>query len=624
MPVKVTTLLFRRFAYVSGLFLLLSTLLLVAFLSWNLFNKVQSSFSAELQNTSSIVSRAYSLGDLITLRADLESVARLGNWSYGSFKNVEGEPLWEHRIKESSDPNGFSSDDGSILPLFISKKYWKRFFYLHEERTVRSAEGARIGVLTVSKEAFELWTNQVSEIIVITAAFSIFWLSYLIISWKISKSILHPVETISDDLRKEANRVELMLKSDPSLSDLANVRIWFKQVADSWVRANRNAVIHAKMAAVGELAAQVSHDIRSPLSALNMILGTLDQLPEEKRQLIKNATQRINDIANGLLHKGKEVSGASIHATQLDVERSIEPIMLISLLDSIVSEKRIQFRNRMEVEIHSDLNNGYGLFSIVDVADLSRVISNLVNNSIEAFSGPGQVTVLLEPTSTQVMIKVQDNGKGIPPEVLARLGERGVTHGKNNTESGSGLGVYHARKAIEESGGTFKIESEIGVGTTVIITLPKVAPPSWFVESITLNPGQTVVSVDDDPTIHQIWSGRIKSSLFDSTSGSPSIKHLTFSSLENFENWVKSQSGIDRNEILYLVDYEFLGQSGNGLETIGRLQIQNHAILVSSHVQEANIQSLAKRLKLRMIPKSLAPFVPIEITSVSRQQIVIL
>ena len=75
------------------------------------------------------------------------------------------------------------------------------------------------------------------------------------------------------------------------------------------------------------------------------------------------------------------------------------------------------------------------LKAAVDARELQRIVSNLVNNSIEAFTGPGTVDISLASA----------DGKGIPPEILSRLGRKGETHGK---AGGTGLGLYHARTAI--------------------------------------------------------------------------------------------------------------------------------------------------------------------------------
>jgi anti-sigma regulatory factor (Ser/Thr protein kinase) len=361
-----------------------------------------------------------------------------------------------------------------------------------------------------------------------------------------------------------------------------------------------------------ELARQVSHDIRSPLSALNMIVTSLKELPEEKRLIIRNAAQRINDIANGLLQQSKGFEKKA----QLGAVKSgtlANPIMLVALLDAIVSEKRIQFRERMEIDIQGDLNQGYGLFARVNPVEFARVISNLVNNSVEAMANGGRVNIAIRGYKDQVAVIVSDTGKGIPAEVLARLGERGVTHGKEGTQSGSGLGVYHAREMVEKAGGKLSIQSQVGMGTMITITLPRVETPPWFVEAITVSAHATLVSVDDDKTIHQIWAGRLSSA----GAALANIQHLSFSSMDQFENWATDNGS---SVALFLIDYEFLGQTGNGLDLIERAGIAKKAILVTSRYEEPQVRTQADSIGVKILPKTLAPFVPLKIETLHEKR----
>ena len=153
----------------------------------------------------------------------------------------------------------------------------------------------------------------------------------------------------------------------------------------------------------------------------------------------------------------------------------------------IISEKRIQFREKQNIEIESDISNGYGLFASMESLELKRIISNLLNNSIEALlSERGKVKVSLQHLGEFAVILVEDNGRGIPEHVLSQLGNEGVTFGKESTQSGHGLGLFHAINKIKEFGGEVKIESNVGVGTKIYLLIPKVASPSWFVEKLTL------------------------------------------------------------------------------------------------------------------------------------------
>lgn len=352
---------------------------------------------------------------------------------------------------------------------------------------------------------------------------------------------------------------------------------------------------------------QVSHDVRSPLSALNLVVGSLTDLPEEKRLIMRNATQRINDIANSLLAQGKKTDlGQNSISSKSAVTQLIEPVMLVALLDAVLSEKRTQFREKMNIEILGELGCGYGLFANLNDVEFSRIISNLINNSVEAFSDAGRVTISISGDAKIIELVISDNGAGIPKEILSRLGEKGYTYGKKGPQSGSGLGVFHAKETVLGAGGNFKIISNVGKGTEITITLPRTKTPKWFVERIEMAPGSMLVSVDDDRSIHQVW-GRLLNSAGQQFCD---IKHMAFSSTDMFETWFRT---VGAKSKLFLIDYEFVAQTTNGLDLIERLRITDRAILVTSRYDEQHIREKAASLGLRILPKSLASNVPLKV-----------
>jgi|GEM_PF-2142181 len=371
-------------------------------------------------------------------------------------------------------------------------------------------------------------------------------------------------------------------------------------------------LIHAE--AVLQISQQVAHDIRSPLSALSMIMGTLKDLPEEKRILIRNATQRINDIANGLLQKGKAASenrGQTEIIQDPTLTKSIE--FIPALVDILVSEKRMQYREHIGLEIQTELKNSFGAFARINSIELKRVISNLINNSIEAFKNhTGTVTVGVQKITvagnTKVEIFIKDNGKGIPAHIIGQLGQMGVSHGKaSSEESGSGLGLYHAKLTAESFGGSLEIESAEGSGTSIRMRLPLAEAPAWFANRIDLTGKKFLVSLDDDTSIHQIWEGRLQDLANDLAINN--LEHIKFQSGEAFEKYV--YANLDQmKETLFLIDYELLNQAKTGLDLIAELGIEKYCILVTSRYEENEIQSWAARLKLQILPKTLAGFVP--------------
>ncbi|MBI4668495.1 MAG: HAMP domain-containing histidine kinase, partial [Elusimicrobia bacterium] len=278
-------------------------------------------------------------------------------------------------------------------------------------------------------------------------------------------------------------------------------------------------------AVIANVARQVAHDIRSPLAALDAVIKDVSQLPEEKRIIIRSAASRIRDIANNLIEKHREVQAADKNTAAGAPSTAVEPAaiqLLSSLIDPLITEKRLQFRSKIGIEIEGGLDvSSYGLFAKIQPTEFKRVLSNLINNAVEALGEKGIVTVSLACDAGQILLKVQDNGPGIPKEILAKLGQRGETHGK---AGGSGLGLYHARTSLESWGGSLEIASERMSdraiergeqetegerhGTTVTLKLPLAKPPSWFVSQLEIDPQSAVVILDDDTSIHQVWQGR--------------------------------------------------------------------------------------------------------------------
>lgn len=368
----------------------------------------------------------------------------------------------------------------------------------------------------------------------------------------------------------------------------------------------------SKLAAMGETARQVSHDIRSPLAALIAISSCIPEVDEERRVLIRSAVQRINDIANDL--SGRKSGGVATNENSENENSSVQ--LLSGLVESLISEKRTQFRSRLGIKIESDLGkDSYGLFAKIQPVEFKRVLSNLVNNAVEAMGNAGQVVVKLknldcrgssgasEPCNDRIQITVSDNGKGIPVEILPELMQRGATFGKENAKhGGSGLGLYHAMESLKLWLGDIRLESEVGVGTKVIITLPKQTAPSWFVSEIKITDQTQIVILDDDSSIHHVWDGR----LFATKVRKENIFHFT--TAEDVVMWNKKN---DKNSTVFLFDYELLGDKKTGLDVIEELSVSKNSILVTSRFEEENIRERCDKLGVKLLPKNLAGFVPI-------------
>lgn len=221
-----------------------------------------------------------------------------------------------------------------------------------------------------------------------------------------------------------------------------------------------------------KIATQVSHDIRSPLATINTVLA-ITKVPENRRLLIKNAANRINEIANSLLMSSKNKL-SDISAKRLTIEKEendddgITTELIFVVLDNIVAEKRYEYyQSKIDIQLQAD-EKSYNCFSKINLTSFSRVLSNLINNSVESLNGEGSVLISLAASSDYIEISIKDNGCGIPAHLIEQITAEGFSFNKKN---GAGFGLFYAQKYIEQIEGSMLIKSKENIGTEVLIRL---------------------------------------------------------------------------------------------------------------------------------------------------------
>lgn len=351
----------------------------------------------------------------------------------------------------------------------------------------------------------------------------------------------------------------------------------------------------ASEAAVGGMMKQVSHDIRSPLSVLQVVGTQAKQLPEDIRLLLTASISRIEDIANDLLGKSKKKAVESLVATE-------QSQLLCPLIETLVWEKKVQHAQNSQIEIQfTKSSQSLSCCAKIDPVSFKRVLSNLLNNAIEALDGKGKVLVLLKESPKGHLIRIKDNGKGIPKSILSQLGKKGATFGK---KQGSGLGLFHAKSKIKDWKGDLQVSSQEGYGTEILMMLPASDLPNWFANQLSLAGVREIVILDDDPSIHQIWRQRLQGFGIDLQS----FQH--FYKSKDLIQWYDNNSSVER---LFLCDYQLsLDPNDTGLDAIEQLSIHNCSVLVTSQYEDPDILQRCQRMGLKIIPKNLAGYVKIQ------------
>ena len=216
-----------------------------------------------------------------------------------------------------------------------------------------------------------------------------------------------------------------------------------------------------RLAALGEMVAGVSHEIKNPLGIIQSTAELLNNMPnsDEAQKRLSNVitaeSQRLNRIVTEFLDFARPHE-LNVHMFDLKdiINNNIDFLRPEIDKKGIVVESNPDGRNFM-VEADQDL--------------IHRVLMNLIINSIQAISGKGKIIINIADEKGGYSITIKDTGSGISNENITKIFNPFFT----TKEKGSGLGLPIVRKIIEGHGGTIDIESVEGVGTRVLISLPR-------------------------------------------------------------------------------------------------------------------------------------------------------
>jgi nitrogen fixation/metabolism regulation signal transduction histidine kinase len=220
----------------------------------------------------------------------------------------------------------------------------------------------------------------------------------------------------------------------------------------------------SKKAAWAEMAQKVAHEIKNPLTPIQLSAehllrvyadnkGDFERALKESISYIIGEVGNLRKIAQEFLELSRDMSLKKEH---FDLKEAIEEV--ITPYKNMLSE-RIKFR---------ELYEGRTFHLEADKSRIKIVFRNIFINAIEAIRGKGSIEIKLSAEKEHYLLVIKDTGVGMAKDMLEKIFDPYFS----TKDVGTGLGLPIAKKIIEDHGGSIRVDSEINKGTTITITLP--------------------------------------------------------------------------------------------------------------------------------------------------------
>lgn len=275
------------------------------------------------------------------------------------------------------------------------------------------------------------------------------------------KSVLESNIDLTERKRAEEARAQTQVKLEENAIMLEEYATQMDELANQRATQLKDS---ERMAAIGQTAGMVGHDIRNPLQAITsdmyLIAEETKNMPEgEGKQSILESVQSITE---NLSYINKIVSDLQ------DYTRPLKPSFQNADLAELIQGTVLTINVPKRIAVTTNVTDNAKAIK-TDVAYLRRMLTNLLTNAVQAMPNAGEITVNACKKKDRIIVSVQDTGVGIPEHVKTKM----FTPLFTTKSKGQGLGLAVIKRLVEALNGTISFESQENQGTKFIIELPQ-------------------------------------------------------------------------------------------------------------------------------------------------------
>lgn len=333
---------------------------------------------------------------------------------------------------------------------------------------------------------------------------------------------------------------------------------------------------------------RAAHDLTSPLCVFENIVKACPELTEKHAKSLRDIATNIRNIVRTLNIRFNDEEEKNYAMKE-------QRLLVHLALTEAIANKRSEYReSAISFEYVCDKGLEFSTM-LCDPLTFSRTISNIVNNAVDSLKyDTGDIKVSLSEENGMLCISIEDNGIGMPKEIVRKI--RSQIKVSTTKQNGNGLGLAQVYYTVRKYNGLLDVKSVEGRGTKFLLKFKRTPLPEYIANGFSLKKGTTVIILDDATSIFAEWHKILKPFEKDIDVKYFSSGEEALEFIDNFGN---------KKSLFFLSDFYLQSQAKNGLTIILESEIRQQSMLVTSFYSNKKILECAEESGIKIIPKQL-------------------